>query len=108
LPGGEYGIPHSGKKPTSYTRTGDKVLFWRFFKKKLVITYHGSDLHGIVDQKGKKTLNGRILSTFSRLIARRADCCIAVSNQIAQLLSGKCKILKSSPLASILVYFSNG
>ena len=77
---------------------GQSAFLALFSKKKLVITYHGSDLHGIVDQKGKKTLNGRILSTFSRLIARRADCCIAVSNQIAQLLSGKCKNIKIIPI----------
>lgn len=77
---------------------GQSAFLALFSKKKLVITYHGSDLHGIVDQKGKKTLNGRILSTLSRLIARRSDCCIAVSNQLAQLLSGKCKNIKTIPI----------
>jgi len=37
---------------------GQKCFSGAFSKKKLVITYHGSDLHGIVDQRARKPSMG--------------------------------------------------
>lgn len=77
---------------------GQSAFITLFSKKKLVITFHGSDLHGIVNTKGIKTLKGSVLSTFSRLIASRADYCIAVSKNLSKELLGKCKNIKIIPI----------
>ncbi len=77
---------------------GQSAFITLFSKKKLVITFHGSDLHGIVNTKGIKTLKGSVLSTFSRLIASRADYCIAVSKNLSKQLLGKCKNIKIIPI----------
>lgn len=63
-----------------------------FSKKPLVITYHGSDLQGIVNQNNKYNLSGKVLVLFSKLISLKADRCIVVSNHLKHLLP---KILKN-------------
>lgn len=57
-----------------------------FSKKPLVITYHGSDLQGIVDQNYKYSLSGKVLVLFSKIISLKADCCIVVSEHLKHLL----------------------
>lgn len=49
----------------------------------LVVTLRGSDILGIVDDaSGRYTRKGRILQALSRLVARRADAVILVSNHM--------------------------
>jgi len=46
----------------------------------LVVTFHGDDIQGIVDDRlGRVALRGRVLRTLSRLVARRADAVVVVS-----------------------------
>jgi glycosyltransferase involved in cell wall biosynthesis len=49
----------------------------------LVVTFHGSDLLGIVSRRGRYTLSGRILRVLSLAVARRADRVIVVSRALA-------------------------
>src|SRR5947209_15710446 len=44
----------------------------------LVVTFHGSDLHGIVGSNGKYTLTGVVLKLLSRYVAKRANEIIVV------------------------------
>ncbi len=57
-----------------------------FSRKPLIITYHGSDLQGIVDKHGVYGLRGKILVSLNRLIAHFADHCIVVSERLRQFL----------------------
>ncbi len=52
----------------------------------LVVTFHGSDLHGIVGEDGDYTLKGRLLRTASRRVARRATRVILVSCHLSAFL----------------------
>jgi glycosyltransferase involved in cell wall biosynthesis len=53
----------------------------------LVVTFRGSDLLGIVsDVNGRYTWKGRILQRLSRLVARRADAVIVVSEHMKRWL----------------------
>lgn len=55
-------------------------------RKPLVITYHGSDLQGIVNHHGKYSLRGQLLVRLNRWIAGKGDTCIAVSDRLVKLL----------------------
>jgi glycosyltransferase involved in cell wall biosynthesis len=52
----------------------------------LVVTFRGSDLHGIVGDDGRYTLAGRMLRVLSRFVARHADAVVLVSEHMAQLV----------------------
>ncbi len=52
----------------------------------LVITFQGSDVHGIVGKNGRYTVAGRVLQHVSRLVARRADQAIVVSRRMIDFL----------------------
>ena len=52
----------------------------------LVVTFRGCDLHGIVDGACRPTLVGRFLSVLSRMVARRADEAIVVSEHMKGLM----------------------
>lgn len=54
----------------------------------LVVTYHGSDLLGIVGPRGTYAPRGRLLAAISRFVARRADTIIVVSKVLAERLPG--------------------
>lgn len=69
-----------------------------FSKKKLVITFHGSDLRGIVNSNGTFSLIGKILVNFSRWMALRADCCIIVSESLRNYLPEKTRNAKVLPM----------
>jgi len=50
----------------------------------LVVTFHGSDLMGIVgDANGRHTTAGKILRRVSRFVSKRADAAIVVSEEMA-------------------------
>jgi len=52
----------------------------------LVVTFRGSDLEGIVNERGRYTLSGRILRFISQRIAKIADHVIIVSESLAKYL----------------------
>lgn len=58
----------------------------------LVITFHGSDLQGIVGPGGRYTFQGRVLRALSRWAARRASAVIVVSERLARLLPKDLKV----------------
>lgn len=65
---------------------GQSAFLAIFSNKPLVITYHGSDLQGIVGQNNKYSLSGKLLVLFSKLISLKAECCIVVSKHLKRYL----------------------
>jgi glycosyltransferase involved in cell wall biosynthesis len=53
----------------------------------LVVTYRGSDLEGIVGPDRRYTMQGKILSAASRMVARLADEIILVSDSLTRFVS---------------------
>jgi len=66
---------------------GQSSFLGLFSKKPLVITFHGSDLQGIVNRQGKYLLLGKILVIFSVWMAKRADRNIVVSSSLQRILA---------------------
>jgi glycosyltransferase involved in cell wall biosynthesis len=55
----------------------------------LVVTFHGSDVHGFPTSAGRQnSLAGRFLSRISRWVASRADAAIVVSRRLGRCLPG--------------------
>jgi glycosyltransferase involved in cell wall biosynthesis len=52
----------------------------------LVVTYRGSDLLGIVGPGGKYTRSGRFLQWLTKMVARRADAVVVVSDHMRRHL----------------------
>lgn len=52
----------------------------------LIVTFHGSDLQGIIGRKNEYTFAGKILKAASRLVARYADQIILVSKHMSKYL----------------------
>ena len=55
-------------------------------KAPLVVTYHGDDLLGTIDQTGKKTCWSGAVVALGRLLARHADAAIVQSEEMASKL----------------------
>ncbi len=84
---------------------GQSAFITLFSRKPLVITFHGSDLQGIVSHHGKYNLKGKLLVTFNRWMARKAKVCIAVSKRLRQLLPDKCQTVEVIPMGIDLDLF---
>ena len=54
----------------------------------LVVTFRGSDVLGVVGRRGRYVLSGSLLRFVSRLVARRADRVVVVSDALARRLPG--------------------
>lgn len=67
-----------------FGQSGLLALFPKIYP--LVITFRGSDVEGIVDEKSHYTLQGKILQLISRLTATMADECILVSSSMTKKL----------------------
>lgn len=65
---------------------GQSAFLGLFSDKPLIITYHGSDLEGIVNKQGKYSIYGKILVTFSKWIAKKATYCLSVSEKLRSSL----------------------
>jgi glycosyltransferase involved in cell wall biosynthesis len=52
----------------------------------LVVTYRSGDLHGLIDRNGRQTLLGRLLQVLCRMVGRRADAIILVSEHMHRFL----------------------
>jgi glycosyltransferase involved in cell wall biosynthesis len=62
----------------------------------LVVTFRGSDLHGIVDTSGRQTWSGLALTRISTFVATHADQVIVVSPRLArQLPDIECHVIPS-------------
>jgi len=61
------------------------LLAWRA-RLPLVVTFHGSELHGIVGSNGRYTMRGAVLRLLSKYIARRATEIIVVSEHLTKYL----------------------
>ena len=55
----------------------------------LIVTFHGSDLEGIVGPRGRYTMAGRALRSLSRWVAARADACVLVATPLARHLPAR-------------------
>jgi len=55
----------------------------------LVVTFHGSELHGIVGSNGRYTMRGAILRLLSRYVARQATEIIMVSEHLTNYLPSR-------------------
>lgn len=84
---------------------GQSAFITLFSRKPLVITFHGSDLQGIVSRHGKYNLKGKLLVTFNRWVARKAEVCIAVSERLRQLLPERCQTVEVIPMGIDLDLF---
>jgi glycosyltransferase involved in cell wall biosynthesis len=67
---------------------GQSAFLGLFAHKPLIITYHGSDLEGIVNKRGKYSIYGKILVTFSKWISKKTNYCITVSEKLKNSLPG--------------------
>lgn len=54
----------------------------------VILTFHGSDLQGIVNRQGQYILAGRILQWISRIVASRANRIIVVAERLKRYLPG--------------------
>ena len=77
---------------------GQSGLITLFSKKKKVVTFHGSDLHGILNGNHVQSLQGKILISISKFIAGMVDCAIVVSNELGKRLVGKNKVVRVIPM----------
>ena len=76
----------SGGYDLIHAHFGQAGLAMLGLKAPLVVTFHGSDLLGIVGRRGTYTMRGRLLRRLSRFVARRAGEVIVVSQVLAQHL----------------------
>jgi glycosyltransferase involved in cell wall biosynthesis len=56
---------------------------------KVVVTFHGSDVHGMRNRKGRTTIAGFILRSISRYVASRAGCAIVVAGNMKAKLPAR-------------------
>ncbi len=77
---------------------GQSAFITLFSRKPLVITFHGSDLQGIVSSHGKYNLKGKLLVTLNQWMARKAEVCIVVSKRLRQLLPKNLKHVEVIPM----------
>jgi glycosyltransferase involved in cell wall biosynthesis len=76
-----------------------------FSRKPLIITYHGSDLQGIVGESGSYSLKGRLLVAVNKILARKADQCVVVSRRLAEFLPPSCSPIEVIPMGIDLNLF---
>jgi len=77
---------------------GQSAFLAFFSHKPLVITFHGSDLQGIMGTSGHYNLRGKVLIMLNKLMARRATRCVAVSQRIKDLLPRCCRSAEVIPM----------
>ncbi len=90
--------PFWKKADILHAHWGQSAFLTLFSNKKRVITFHGSDLQGIVDRIGRITIKGRILIALSKWMATLADYCIVVSAKLIPILPNKCRNVRIIPI----------
>jgi teichuronic acid biosynthesis glycosyltransferase TuaC len=58
------------------------------WKVPVVVTYHGSDILGWINKRGKRGFSGRLIAGAGRVLARRIDAAIVQSDEMACKLKG--------------------
>jgi len=84
---------------------GQSAILGLFSRKPMVITFHGSDLQGIVNQNDNYTIRGKILVAMSKWIAKQADRVIVVSERLKTLLSHDIQSVEVIPMGIDLSIF---
>ena len=70
----------SGRYDLVHAQFGQSGLLALPKRLPLVVTFHGADIQGTVDDRlGRVAFPGRVLRTLSRMVARRADAVVVVS-----------------------------
>src|SRR6266446_6588697 len=67
------------------------------WKVPVVVTYHGDDLLGTVNKRGKKTLPSALIVTAGRILARCVDAAIVQSQEMAHKLESGAHRYKADP-----------
>ncbi len=86
---------------------GQSAFLALFSRKPLVITFHGSDLQGIVDAHGRYNLRGKFLVALNKNLARMADRCVVVSRRLGELLPASCHHVDVIPMGIDLQLFQS-
>lgn len=98
-------LPSWSQADIIHAQWGQSAFLALFSRKPLVITFHGSDLQGIVGRGGNYTLKGKLLVRFNRWMARKAQVCIAVSERLKQLLPTSHRSVEVIPMGIDLDLF---
>lgn len=77
---------HSTSFDLVHAQFGQSGLFTFFNKIPMVVTFRGSDLEGIIGNKGQFTIAGKILQMLSKLVIMRAQTIILVAENMARFL----------------------
>ena len=91
-------IPYWKEADILHAHWGQSAFPALFSGKKLVITFHGSDLYGIVNSHGKQTIQGRVLTLLSKCMASQADYCITVSTRLKKMLGANINKISTIPM----------
>lgn len=84
---------------------GQSALLSIFSNKKLVITFHGSDLFGITDKNGNYTLKGKFLTRVSQRMSKMADANIVVSARLMEKIPATLRNVSVIPIGIDLEKF---
>jgi glycosyltransferase involved in cell wall biosynthesis len=98
-------IPYWKEADILHAHWGQSAFPALFSGKKLVITFHGSDLYGIVNVHGKQTFQGRALTLLSKCMASQADYCITVSARLKKMLGARINKISIIPMGIDLQKF---
>jgi len=98
-------LPYWQHADILHAHWGQSALIGIFTKKPLVITFHGSDLQGIVNKQGKYSLWGKLLVMLSKWIAKQADQVIVVSDRLRKFLPANLSGVSVIPMGIDLSLF---
>lgn len=90
--------PFWKKADLLHAHWGQSALLSIFSNKKLVITFHGSDLFGIPDKNGNYTLKGEILTRASQWMSKKADANVVVSARLMAKIPTRLKNVSVIPI----------
>jgi glycosyltransferase involved in cell wall biosynthesis len=82
---GRYDLVHA-----QFGQSGALALPWRL---PLVVTFRGSDILGIVGEDGRYTNAGRVSQLVARLVAKRADAVVVVSDHMKAYFRTRAPVL---------------
>jgi len=72
----------SGRYDLVHAQFGQSGLLALPKRLPLVVTFRGDDIQGIISDRGRVALKGRVLQELCRLVARRADAVVVVSEHM--------------------------
>lgn len=77
---------------------GQSAILGLFSRKPMVVTFHGSDLHGIVNQNGKYSIKGKLLVAVSKWLSKKADQVVVVSERMKKLIPEDVQSIEVIPM----------